>query len=61
MPESHERSLAHNLYRNLLILCVLTVVFLLVLMLAPLKWRNTEWRELQQEYNALATANGVQP
>lgn len=58
MSEMRQRALASELYRNLRILAVLTVVFLLVLALAPFKWHNTEWREIQEEYNDRAAAVG---
>jgi cbb3-type cytochrome c oxidase subunit III len=61
MDEKRERSLAQNLFVNLRVLAVLTVVFLVLLALAPLKWHNTEWRDAQKEYNRRATATGMRP
>lgn len=56
-----QRSLAGNLYRNLRILAVLTVLFLAVLALAPLKWHQVEWREAQRDYNRRAREAGLRP
>ena len=56
-----EKHLASQLYRNLRTLAVLTVVFLVVLAAAPLKWRDSEWRDLQKEYNRTAKAAGLRP
>lgn len=59
MTEPRERTLAVTLLRNLAILGALTLVFLVTLALAPLKWQNTEWRDIQREYNRRATEAGV--
>lgn len=50
--------LADELLRNLTILTVLTIVFFILLALAPLKWHNTEWRNIQRDYNARAVKDG---
>jgi len=61
MNDKGARSLATQLFLNLRILAVLTVVFLVVLALAPFKWHNSEWRSAQQEYNRRALAAGLGP
>lgn len=61
MSESRERALARNLYRNLRILALLTVIFVITLALAPFKWHNSEWRNIQKEYNRRARAQGEAP
>lgn len=59
--DEKQSSLAQGLYRNLRILAVSTVVFLVVLALAPFKWHNSEWRDVQSEYNRRARAAGLPP
>jgi len=54
-----QTELARQLYRNLRILAALTVVFLIVLAAAPLKWHNSEWKNIQKDYNREAKAAGV--
>ena len=61
MNEKGAREVATRLYLNLRILTILTLVFLVVLALAPFKWHNTEWRDVQKEYNGRARAAGGRP
>jgi mono/diheme cytochrome c family protein len=59
MNDALATRLARQLYRNLRILAILTVVFVVTLALAPFKWHNTEWRAIQKEYNARASRQGA--
>ncbi len=60
MPRQ-ETALATDLHKKLRILALLALVFLVVLAVAPLKWNNSEWKDIQKEYNRRAIQAGLRP